>query len=102
MAVTASGLSPLAEPRKAVARMASPALARIEADMHSVKRYYEAMHPPLPPPQTMLEVQAVSFVESQLGERIREDGPILGMEFDPLPPGAFGAPIGMIILELLF
>ncbi|CAA6661086.1 unnamed protein product [Spirodela intermedia] len=87
MAVTASGLSPLAEPRKAVARMASPALARIEADMHSVKRYYDAMHPPLPPPQTMLEVQAVSFVESQLGERIREDGPILGMEFDPLPPG---------------
>uniref|UniRef100_A0A2N9EUI0 Uncharacterized protein n=1 Tax=Fagus sylvatica TaxID=28930 RepID=A0A2N9EUI0_FAGSY len=24
------------------------------------------------------------------------DGPILGMEFDPLPPDAFGAPIGAV------
>ncbi|KAK1286955.1 hypothetical protein QJS10_CPB20g01876 [Acorus calamus] len=55
-----------------------------------VKRYYE---PPPPTPQSILELRAIAFVESQLGERLREDGPILGIEFDPLPPGAFGAPI---------
>ena len=33
-------------------------------------------------------------MEAQLGGTLREDGPILGMEFDPLPPDAFGAPIG--------
>ena len=80
--------------------MASPALARIEADMKSAKRYYESVHSPLPPAQSMMEMQAISFVESQLGERIRDDGPILGMEFDPLPPGAFGAPIGIKFLYL--
>ncbi|CAM8958846.1 unnamed protein product [Rhodiola kirilowii] len=37
---------------------------------------------------------AIAFVEAQLGEPLREDGPILGMEFDPLPPDAFGAPLG--------
>uniref|UniRef100_A0A1D1XSU5 Reticulocyte-binding protein 2 a n=1 Tax=Anthurium amnicola TaxID=1678845 RepID=A0A1D1XSU5_9ARAE len=93
MVASVSGTSPLPEPRKAVARMASPALAKIEAEMSSVKRYYEPMHPPLPPAPTMLELRAITFVESQLGEPIREDGPILGVEFDPLPPGAFGAPI---------
>ena len=41
------------------------------------------------------EVRAIGYVEAQLGERLREDGPILGMEFDPLPPGAFGTPIGI-------
>uniref|UniRef100_M4EY35 Homeobox domain-containing protein n=1 Tax=Brassica campestris TaxID=3711 RepID=M4EY35_BRACM len=41
------------------------------------------------------EVRAIGYVEAQLGERLREDGPILGMEFDPLPPGAFGTPIEM-------
>ncbi|CAH8337883.1 unnamed protein product [Eruca vesicaria subsp. sativa] len=41
------------------------------------------------------EVRAVGYVEAQLGERLRDDGPILGMEFDPLPPGAFGTPIEM-------
>ncbi|ESQ44585.1 hypothetical protein EUTSA_v10003131mg [Eutrema salsugineum] len=39
------------------------------------------------------EVRAVGYVEAQLGERLRDNGPILGMEFDPLPPGAFGMPI---------
>ncbi|KAJ0233722.1 Homeobox-DDT domain protein RLT1 [Hirschfeldia incana] len=39
--------------------------------------------------------RAVACIEGQLGEPLREDGPVLGMEFDPLPPGAFGAPIGM-------
>ncbi|XP_078439314.1 homeobox-DDT domain protein RLT2-like isoform X2 [Wolffia australiana] len=93
MAVTSSGLTPPKEPKKAAARVTSPALARIEADVHCVKRYYEPVHPSLPPAQPLVEMQAISFVETQLGERIREDGPILGIDFDPLPPGAFGAPI---------
>ncbi|KAL3509303.1 hypothetical protein ACH5RR_028704 [Cinchona calisaya] len=62
------------------------ALARIGTEMPTVKRYYE-------PPQALSELRAIAFVEAQLGERLREDGPVLGMEFDPLPPGAFGAPI---------
>ncbi|KAI4322719.1 hypothetical protein L6164_022386 [Bauhinia variegata] len=49
--------------------------------------YYESQ-------QCIAELRAIAFVEAQLGEPIREDGPILGMEFDPLPPDAFGAPIG--------
>ncbi|KAL9241090.1 hypothetical protein vseg_015240 [Gypsophila vaccaria] len=43
--------------------------------------------------QSAVELRAIGFVEAQLGEPLREDGPALGMEFDPLPPGAFGAPI---------
>lgn len=50
-------------------------------------RYYD------PPPQSVAELRAIAFVGAQLGEPLREDGPALGMEFDPLPPGAFGAPI---------
>ncbi|KAM7498033.1 hypothetical protein LguiA_022447 [Lonicera macranthoides] len=65
----------------------SAAVARIGGDMPAMKRYYE-------PPQAISELRAIAFVEAQLGEPLREDGPILGMEFDPLPPGAFGAPIG--------
>ncbi|EXB54945.1 Homeobox protein [Morus notabilis] len=53
----------------------------------AMKRYYE-------PQQTNPELRAIAFVEAQLGDPLREDGPILGMEFDPLPPDAFGAPIG--------
>lgn len=49
-------------------------------------RYYE-------PHQSVAEARAIAFVEAQLGESLREDGPALGMEFDPIPPGAFGAPI---------
>jgi hypothetical protein len=41
------------------------------------------------------EVRAIGYVEAQLGERLRDNGPVLGMEFDPLPPGAFGMPIEM-------
>ncbi|GMP67388.1 hypothetical protein CsSME_00027390 [Camellia sinensis var. sinensis] len=62
------------------------AIPRIATDMPAMKRYYE-------PPQAISELRAIAFVEAQLGEPLREDGPILGMEFDPLPPGAFGAPI---------
>lgn len=59
---------------------------KIGADMLEMKRLYE-------PSQALSELRAISFVEAQLGEPLREDGPILGLEFDPLPPGAFGTPI---------
>lgn len=36
-----------------------------------------------------LENPAISAVKRQLGKHYREDGPPLGVEFDPLPPGAF-------------
>ena len=55
----------------------------------TVPRYCETPHSMME-----LEIRAIAFVELQLGEPIRDDGPMLGMEFDPLPPGAFGAPIG--------
>lgn len=50
-------------------------------------RYFES-------PRTIMERRVIACVEAQLGEPLREDGPILGVEFDELPPGAFGAPIG--------
>lgn len=46
-------------------------------------------------PQSIFELRVIASVEAQLGEPLRDDGPILGMEFDPLPPDAFGAPIGI-------
>ncbi|KAM7271111.1 hypothetical protein ACFE04_030325 [Oxalis oulophora] len=46
---------------------------------------------------TSSEVRAIAYVEAQLGGKLREDGPILGLDFDPLPPGAFGAQIGMAV-----
>ncbi|KAL3519817.1 hypothetical protein ACH5RR_017966 [Cinchona calisaya] len=49
-------------------------------------RYYES-------PKTIKERRVIACVEAQLGEPLREDGPILGVEFDELPPGAFGTPI---------
>lgn len=74
-----------------VAHRAGTALARIGTEIPAVKRYYE-------PPQALSELRAIAFVEAQLGGRLREDGPVLGMEFDPLPPGSFGAPIGKRLL----
>ncbi|KAK7252126.1 hypothetical protein RIF29_35862 [Crotalaria pallida] len=46
--------------------------------------YYES-------PRVALELRAIACVEAQLGEPVSEDGPFLGIEFDPLPPDAFGA-----------
>ncbi|RDX65166.1 Homeobox-DDT domain protein RLT2, partial [Mucuna pruriens] len=54
----------------------------------NVVRYYDS-------PQAMMELRAIACVESQLGEPLREGGPSLGVEFDPLPPDAFGAPIAV-------
>lgn len=67
------------------------------------RRYYEPPAVLLPPPAasmqlTQYELRLIHSVESQLGEPLREDGPVLGIEFDPLPPGAFGAPIGTYTL----
>ncbi|XP_075093081.1 homeobox-DDT domain protein RLT2 isoform X2 [Nicotiana tabacum] len=69
-----------------VAHRPGTAVPRFRTEMPALKRYYE-------PPQAISELRAIAFVEAQLGQPLREDGPILGMEFDPLPPGAFGAPI---------
>ncbi|KAL9233577.1 hypothetical protein vseg_008557 [Gypsophila vaccaria] len=42
------------------------------------------------------ENAAITAVKRQLGRHYREDGPSLGIEFDPLPPGAFELPINNI------
>ena len=78
--------------RRAVGRPTGVAVPRISADVQAMKRYYE-------PQQSVAELRAIAFVEAQLGEPLREDGPILGIEFDPLPPDAFGAPIGNVDFE---
>nr|GMC70431.1 homeobox-DDT domain protein RLT2 [Ipomoea batatas] len=88
---SASGLNPhtpvdLQQHHPRVVHRPGTAVPRYAAEMPAMKRYYE-------PPQAISELRAIAFVEAQLGEPLREDGPILGMEFDPLPPGAFGAPI---------
>lgn len=44
-------------------------------------------------PQEAMMQRVIACVEGQLGEPLREDGPVLGMEFDEVPPGAFGEPI---------
>ncbi|XP_068664587.1 homeobox-DDT domain protein RLT2-like [Aristolochia californica] len=77
------------ETRKLVVRSSAVPVPRIGGEMPVMKRYYES-------PQSISELRAIAFVESQLGEPLREDGPILGVEFDPLPPDAFGAPIAPI------
>ncbi|CAH8355421.1 unnamed protein product [Eruca vesicaria subsp. sativa] len=48
-----------------------------------------------PPRLSVMVRRAIACIEGQLGEPLRDDGPVLGMEFDALPPGAFGTPIGM-------
>ncbi|KAL6519005.1 hypothetical protein OROHE_017429 [Orobanche hederae] len=39
--------------------------------------------------KSQVENTAINVVKRQLGKHHREDGPPLGVEFDPLPPGAF-------------
>ncbi|KZV38858.1 hypothetical protein F511_27073 [Dorcoceras hygrometricum] len=72
--------------QRVIAHKVGTAVPRISAELPVMRRFYE-------PPLAVSEQRAVAFVEAQLGEPLMEDGPILGMEFDPLPPGAFGAPI---------
>ncbi|XXG50445.1 hypothetical protein AAC387_Pa02g4452 [Persea americana] len=49
--------------------------------------------------QDEIENPAISAVKKQLGRRYRPDGPPIGLEFQPLPPGAFDAPLGDSIQE---
>ncbi|CAN1230574.1 Homeobox-DDT domain protein RLT2 [Linum perenne] len=85
----ASPFGHVMDPRRLVARTPGVAVPRISGDLATMKRYYEPQH-------LIEELRAIAFVEAQLGEPLREDGPILGMEFDSLPPDAFGAPIGEV------
>ncbi|KAG8388950.1 hypothetical protein BUALT_Bualt02G0178600 [Buddleja alternifolia] len=39
--------------------------------------------------KVQVENAAITAVKRQLGKHYREDGPPLGIEFDPVPPGAF-------------
>lgn len=64
-------------------------LRNLVDDMPMGRRYYE------PPPRQSIMERAIAIVEAQLGESLRDDGPLLGIEFDPLPPDAFGAPLGI-------
>ncbi|XP_013585499.1 PREDICTED: uncharacterized protein LOC106294486 isoform X2 [Brassica oleracea var. oleracea] len=81
-----SGCSPYSDPRREFASGSSNSPAEYET-MGSAG--YE------PPRSSVMVRRAVACIEAQLGEPLRDDGPILGMEFDPLPPGAFGTPIAM-------
>ncbi|XP_017227642.1 homeobox-DDT domain protein RLT1 isoform X2 [Daucus carota subsp. sativus] len=49
-------------------------------------------------PQEAMMQRVIACVEGQLGEPLREDGPVLGMEFDEVPPGAFGEPISAAVI----
>ncbi|KAI4304805.1 hypothetical protein MLD38_040272 [Melastoma candidum] len=40
-----------------------------------------------------VEIPAITAVKRRLGRHYRDDGPVLGIEFNPLPPGAFKPPI---------
>ncbi|KAH0908337.1 hypothetical protein HID58_031658 [Brassica napus] len=42
---------------------------------------------------------AITAVKRQLGRQYREDGPPLGVEFDPLPPGAFDPQTNNVIVQ---
>ncbi|CAA2960415.1 homeobox-DDT domain RLT2-like [Olea europaea subsp. europaea] len=81
-----SDLMPRPPQQQRVVHKVGTSVPRITTEMPAMRRFYE-------PPLAISEQRAIAFVEAQLGEPLREDGPILGMEFDPLPPGAFGAPI---------
>jgi hypothetical protein len=47
----------------------------------------------VPSPRSVMERRVIACIEAQLGEPLRDDGPVLGMVFDEPPPGAFGVPI---------
>ena len=74
-----SGSSPYMDSRK----LGGGSSHGMMEDLPKVMRYYESQ-------QSIIELRAIACVEAQLGEPLRDDGPMLGMEFDPLPPDAFG------------
>ncbi|WRX27467.1 Homeobox domain - like 10 [Theobroma cacao] len=75
-----SGSSPYTDSRK----LGGSSSRGMTEDVPTARRYYESQ-------QSIMELRAIACVEAQLGEPLRDDGPMLGMEFDPLPPDAFGA-----------
>ncbi|PON60635.1 Octamer-binding transcription factor [Trema orientale] len=75
-----SPFGPAAELRNVVSR------SSLGDDMPPMGRRYYERH-------SKMELRAIAIVEAQLGEPLRDDGPVLGIEFDSLPPDAFGAPI---------
>ncbi|XVF27588.1 hypothetical protein REPUB_Repub14bG0121400 [Reevesia pubescens] len=75
-----SGSSPYMDSRK----LGGSSSRGLIEDVPMVRRLYESQ-------QSIMELRAIACVEAQLGEPLRDDGPMLGMEFDPLPPDAFGA-----------
>lgn len=85
-----SGCSPYSDSRRNFASGSSSSRAELDEYETMAKVGYE-------PRLSMMVRRAIVCIEAQLGEPLRDDGPILGMEFDPLPPGAFGTPIGMYI-----
>lgn len=83
-----SGCSPYSNSRRNFASGSSSSRAELDEYDTMGKASYESRL------STMVR-RAIVCIEAQLGEPLRDDGPILGMEFDPLPPGAFGTPIGI-------
>ncbi|XP_042514806.1 homeobox-DDT domain protein RLT1-like [Macadamia integrifolia] len=49
--------------------------------------------------QDEVEHAAITAVKRQLGRQYQEDGPQLGIEFQPLPPGAFEIPVSDTVHE---
>lgn len=83
-----SGCSPYSDSRRNFASGSSSSRAELDEYETMGKASYE-------PRLSSMVRRAIVCIEAQLGEPLRDDGPILGMEFDPLPPGAFGTPIGI-------
>ncbi|CAN8291009.1 unnamed protein product [Cochlearia groenlandica] len=86
-----SGCSPGLESRRGFVRGSNDSRAKSDEYEIMGKAGYE---PPLPRLSVTVR-RAVVCIEAQLGEPLRDDGPVLGVEFDSLPPGAFGTDIGM-------
>lgn len=49
-----------------------------------------------------IENPAITAVKRQLGRHYQEEGPLLGIEFDPLPPGAFEFPSSNPVNEPIY
>ncbi|XP_020587732.1 homeobox-DDT domain protein RLT2-like isoform X2 [Phalaenopsis equestris] len=57
------------------------------------KTQVQQLMPKLQKTHHELDPSVLTFMERKLGGRLIEDGPLVGMTFDPLPPGAFGSPL---------
>lgn len=59
-----------------------------DEDIPSRRRQYELS------PRSVMVQRVISCIEAQLGGPLREDGPIIGIDFDKIPPGANRTSIG--------